>query len=147
MVRANDMRKAENPMETPLATDAGLVFIGCIHPPWTSRMETPVVFGGLLVDQLATHDRSRCSGDLCDVPGHSSLAAVEPREKGSRVLLIAVYLVLPRSEENTALLMTDLWSFDLCCGSAYWNREPKEDRPPTWFTAVCTGKHRCSIAL
>ena len=112
MVRANDMRKAENPMETPLATDAGLVFIGCIHPPWTSRMETPVVFGGLLVDQLATHDRSRCSGDLCDVPGHSSLAAVEPREKGSRVLLIAVYLVLPRSEENTALLMTDLWSFD-----------------------------------
>ena len=28
------------------------------------------------------------------------------------MLLIAVYLVLPRSEENTALLMTDLWSFD-----------------------------------
>jgi len=31
------------------------VFIGRIHTPWTSRMETPAVFGGSLVDQLATH--------------------------------------------------------------------------------------------
>jgi hypothetical protein len=75
-------------MERPLATGAGLVFIGRIHAPWTLAHGTPVVFGGSLVDQLATHDRSRCSGDLCDVPGHSSLAAVERREKGSRVLLI-----------------------------------------------------------
>jgi len=58
MVRANEMRKPESPMETPLATDAGLVFIGCIHPPWTSRMETPVVFGGLLVISLPPTARS-----------------------------------------------------------------------------------------
>jgi hypothetical protein len=82
------MRKAEIAMETLLATDAGLVFIGRIYAPWVWRMETPFVFGGSLVDQLATHDRSGCSGDLCDVFGHSSLAAVEPRERGSRVLLI-----------------------------------------------------------
>ena len=69
------MRKAEIAMETPLATDVG----------WCSLVAAtrrgPGAHGGSLVDQLATHDR-RCSGDLCDGPGHSRLAAVEPREKG-----------------------------------------------------------------
>jgi len=36
---------------------------------------------------------------------------------------------------------------DPCFGSGYWNREPKEDRRPRWFTAACTGKRRCLIAL
>jgi tRNA (adenine37-N6)-methyltransferase len=41
MVRENEIRKAEVAIEMPPATDAGLVFIGRIHTPWTSRMETP----------------------------------------------------------------------------------------------------------
>jgi tRNA (adenine37-N6)-methyltransferase len=41
MVRENEIRQAELAVEMPPATDAGLVFIGRIHTPWTSRMETP----------------------------------------------------------------------------------------------------------
>ena len=41
MVRENEIRKAEIAVEMPPAMDAGLVFIGRIHAPWTSRMETP----------------------------------------------------------------------------------------------------------
>ena len=39
MVRENEIRKAEIAMDALSATDAGLVFIGSIHTPWTSRME------------------------------------------------------------------------------------------------------------
>jgi tRNA-Thr(GGU) m(6)t(6)A37 methyltransferase TsaA len=41
MVRENEIRPAEATVEAPPPTDAGLVFIGRIHTPWTSRMETP----------------------------------------------------------------------------------------------------------
>ena len=41
MVRQNELRHAEVAVSTPPATDAGLVFIGVIHTPWTSRMMTP----------------------------------------------------------------------------------------------------------
>src|SRR5215831_18727335 len=41
MVRENEIRKAEVAVEMPSTTDARLVFIGRIHTPWTSRMETP----------------------------------------------------------------------------------------------------------
>ena len=42
MVRENEIRKAEVAVTlAPAPTDAGLVFIGRIHTPWTSRMETP----------------------------------------------------------------------------------------------------------
>jgi tRNA (adenine37-N6)-methyltransferase len=42
MVRENEIRKAEVAVASaPAPTDAGLVFIGRIHTPWTSRMETP----------------------------------------------------------------------------------------------------------
>jgi tRNA (adenine37-N6)-methyltransferase len=41
MVRENEIRKAEVTIEMPPTTDAGLVFIGRIHSPWTSRMATP----------------------------------------------------------------------------------------------------------
>jgi tRNA-Thr(GGU) m(6)t(6)A37 methyltransferase TsaA len=41
MVRENEIRKAERVVEMPPATDAGLVFIGRIRTPWSSRMETP----------------------------------------------------------------------------------------------------------
>lgn len=41
MVRENELRHAEVAVFAPPATDAGLVFIGVIHTPWTSRMMTP----------------------------------------------------------------------------------------------------------
>lgn len=41
MVRMNEIRDGERAVEVPAATDAGLIFIGRIHTPWTSRLETP----------------------------------------------------------------------------------------------------------
>jgi tRNA-Thr(GGU) m(6)t(6)A37 methyltransferase TsaA len=41
MVRENEIRKAEVAVKMPTTTDAGLVFIGRLHTPWTSRMEAP----------------------------------------------------------------------------------------------------------
>jgi tRNA (Thr-GGU) A37 N-methylase len=41
MVRENEIRKAEVAATLPPTTDAGLMFIGRIRTPWTSRMETP----------------------------------------------------------------------------------------------------------
>jgi tRNA (adenine37-N6)-methyltransferase len=41
MVREDEIRKAERAVEWPEATDAGLIFIGRIHSPWTSRMDCP----------------------------------------------------------------------------------------------------------
>lgn len=41
MVRENEIRENEVAIDTPEATDAGLVFIGRISTPWTSRLETP----------------------------------------------------------------------------------------------------------
>ena len=41
MVRENEIRPAEVTVEAPPPTDAGLIFIGRIRTPWTSRMVTP----------------------------------------------------------------------------------------------------------
>jgi tRNA (adenine37-N6)-methyltransferase len=41
VVRKSEIRDAEVAVTLPAATDAGLVFIGRIRTPWTSRMETP----------------------------------------------------------------------------------------------------------
>jgi tRNA-Thr(GGU) m(6)t(6)A37 methyltransferase TsaA len=41
MVREDEIRTAERAVEWPDATDAGLIFIGRIHSPWTSRMDCP----------------------------------------------------------------------------------------------------------
>lgn len=41
MVRENEIREGERAVEMPPASDAGLIFIGRIHTPWTSRMMTP----------------------------------------------------------------------------------------------------------
>jgi len=41
MVRENEIRPGEVAIDAPAADDAGLVFIGRIHTPWTSRMMTP----------------------------------------------------------------------------------------------------------
>ena len=41
MVRENEVRAGEVAIELPPVTDAGLIFIGAIHTPWSSRLETP----------------------------------------------------------------------------------------------------------
>ncbi len=41
MVRENEIRAAEIAVDLPTPDDAGLVFIGRISTPWTSRLETP----------------------------------------------------------------------------------------------------------
>ena len=41
MVRRNEVRAGETVVEASPPTDAGLVFIGRIHTPWTDRLETP----------------------------------------------------------------------------------------------------------
>lgn len=41
MVREDEIRAAERAIEWPDATDAGLIFIGRISTPWTSRLDCP----------------------------------------------------------------------------------------------------------
>src|SRR5215212_11222299 len=41
MVRLNEIRPSEVAVEPPPPTDAGLVFIGRIHTPWSDRLECP----------------------------------------------------------------------------------------------------------
>jgi tRNA-Thr(GGU) m(6)t(6)A37 methyltransferase TsaA len=41
MVRLNEIRPGEVAVEPPVATDAGLVFIGRIRTPWTDRLQCP----------------------------------------------------------------------------------------------------------
>ena len=41
MVRLNEIRVGEMVVEAPSPTDAGLVFIGRIHTPWTDRLGCP----------------------------------------------------------------------------------------------------------
>src|SRR5476651_1622600 len=41
MVRLNEIRAGEMAVEAISPTDAGLVFIGRIHTPWTDRLECP----------------------------------------------------------------------------------------------------------
>lgn len=41
MVRRNEIRDAEVAVAPPAATDAGLIFIGRIHTPWTDRLTCP----------------------------------------------------------------------------------------------------------
>lgn len=41
MVQQTDLREGEVAIDPPPANDAGLVFIGRIRTPWTTRLETP----------------------------------------------------------------------------------------------------------
>jgi tRNA-Thr(GGU) m(6)t(6)A37 methyltransferase TsaA len=41
MVRDNNLREGEFAVDVPNAKDAGLVFIGRIRTPWSSRVDTP----------------------------------------------------------------------------------------------------------
>ena len=41
MVREQEVRPGEVQVDLPPQRDAGLIYIGRIHTPWTSRMECP----------------------------------------------------------------------------------------------------------
>jgi tRNA-Thr(GGU) m(6)t(6)A37 methyltransferase TsaA len=64
MVRENEIRAAEVAVEAPAATDAGLVFIGRIRTPWTSRLETP---------RQGRHDGPVCRIEISDPWGPALL--------------------------------------------------------------------------
>src|SRR5690349_23546788 len=70
MVRENEIREGEIAVEPPPPTDAGLVFIGRIHTPWTSRMMTP--------------RQGRADGPICRIevfePWVAAMAGVEQFE-------------------------------------------------------------------
>jgi tRNA (adenine37-N6)-methyltransferase len=72
MVRENEIRAGEVAAESaPAPTDAGLVFIGRIRTPWTSRMETP--------------RQGRADGPVCRIevyePWVAALAGLEQYER------------------------------------------------------------------
>lgn len=70
MVHEGEVRSGEVAVEPPPATDAGLVFIGRIRTPWTSRLETP--------------RQGRTDGPLCQIevfePWVEALAGIESCE-------------------------------------------------------------------
>lgn len=71
MVRENEIRRGEVAIDPPAATDAGLVFIGRIRTPWTSRLVTP--------------RQGRADGPICRIeifdPWREALDGVEKFER------------------------------------------------------------------
>jgi len=65
------VRAGEVVIDPPAATDAGLVFVGRIRTPWTSRLETPRL--------------GRLDGPLCRIeifePWRAALAGIEAYER------------------------------------------------------------------
>ncbi|PZM07360.1 tRNA (N6-threonylcarbamoyladenosine(37)-N6)-methyltransferase TrmO [Rhizobium tubonense] len=71
MVRENEIRKNEVAIEPPPTTDAGLVFIGRISTPWTSRLQTP---------RQGRHDGPICRIEIFE-PWALALRGVEALEQ------------------------------------------------------------------
>ncbi len=71
MVRENEIRAGEAAVDLPPTTDGGLVFIGRIHTPWTSRLMTP--------------RQGRADGPVCRIeifdPWRQALDGVEKFER------------------------------------------------------------------
>ena len=71
MVRENEIREKEVAVAPPQATDAGLVFIGTIRTPWTSRLTCP--------------RQGRADGPICRIelfpPWDEALAGIERFER------------------------------------------------------------------
>ena len=67
MVRENEIREKEIAVAPPQATDAGLVFIGTIRTPWSSRLTCP--------------RQGRADGPVCRIelfpPWDQALAGIE----------------------------------------------------------------------
>lgn len=91
MVRENEIRENEVVFDPPQATDAGLVFIGRVSTPWTSRMETP---------RQGRHDGPICRIEIFE-PWCRSCAVSMP-SSGWRFLYW-----LDRSRRNLVLQQTD----------------------------------------
>jgi hypothetical protein len=87
MVRENEIRKAQVAVTLPPTTDAGLMFIGRIGTPWTSRMETP--------------RQGRADGPLCRIevfePWLPALAGLAQYERVESALLAAPFPPRSRS--------------------------------------------------
>lgn len=71
MVRENEIRAAEVTVELPANTDAGVLFIGRIRTPWTSRLECP--------------RQGRLDGPVCRIelfePWAAGLSGIEAYER------------------------------------------------------------------
>ena len=71
MVRENEIRTGEIAVDPPSPTDAGLVFIGRIRTPWTSRLKTP--------------RQGRSDGPVCQIeifePWREALEGIEDFER------------------------------------------------------------------
>lgn len=71
MVRESETRPGEIAVDFPTATDAGLVFVGAIRTPWTSRLVTP--------------RQGRADGPICRIeifhPWQEALDGVEKYER------------------------------------------------------------------
>ena len=71
LVRENEIRQGEVAVELPGMNDAGLVFIGAIRTPWTSRLMTP--------------RQGREDGPVCRIeifpPWHEALDGLEKFER------------------------------------------------------------------
>ena len=72
MVRLNEIRENELAVNAPTPTDAGLLFIGRIHTPWTSRLECP--------------RQGRQDGPICEIEIFEPwVAALEGIERFERI--------------------------------------------------------------
>lgn len=71
MVRYNEVRAGEVAVDPPAPTDAGLVFIGRIHTPWTDRLKTP---------RQGRHDGPVCRIDIFE-PWRGALDGVAQYER------------------------------------------------------------------
>ena len=68
----NEIRTGETRVEAPPATDAGLVFIGRIHTPWTARSDAP--------------RQGRLDGPLCRIEVFEPwVAAIDGLERYARI--------------------------------------------------------------
>src|SRR5271167_1063667 len=71
MVRESEVREGELAVDVPAARDAGLVFIGRIRTPWTSRKLTP---------RQGRHDGPVCRLEIFD-PWRPALQGLERYER------------------------------------------------------------------
>jgi tRNA (Thr-GGU) A37 N-methylase len=84
MVRESEIREGELAVEMPKTTNAGLVFIGRIRTPWTSRLETP---------RQGRHDGPVCRLEIFE-PWVPALKGVDFQQSRSDLLAASV---APRS--------------------------------------------------
>ena len=81
MVRESEIRPSEVAVRPPEATDAGLVFIGRIRTPWTSRMQTP---------RQGRQDGPVCRLELFE-PWEAALAGLERFERAEVIYWLHLY--------------------------------------------------------